>query len=151
MPYYEILDHPPLYISITDSRDGRDEYQQELDASACQLRCGGNCVWLRLFKMDRALPKPSRENNEARNVWLDENRSLMRQKVKAVINVVDEPFYEQARRINIEKAYGVCGTCCRNVPEALEWIKLNVSLPNVASLRRDAIMTAIDERLQKDL
>lgn len=147
MSYYEILDHPPLYISVTDSRDGEDDYQQELDASAAQLQCGGNCVWLRLFMMERALPKPSKENNAARKQWMEENRETMLQKVKAIINVVDDPFYEQARRINIEKAYGVCGTCCRTVPAALEWIKLNVSLPGVASLHEDAVITTIDKRI----
>ncbi|SEO05914.1 hypothetical protein SAMN05192574_105150 [Mucilaginibacter gossypiicola] len=143
MAYQEITTIDPLYISITDSRDGVDDYQLELQASADYLNCGKDCVWLRLFHIDTALPKATKENLAARKQWMIDNEGLLKGHVKAIVNVVDDPFYEQAKKIKIEKAYGVCGTCCKTLSEALDWIVSNVSLAGIAEIEKQEVLEKV--------
>ncbi|MDT3405442.1 hypothetical protein [Mucilaginibacter terrae] len=144
MAYHEITTIDPLYISITDSREGVDDYQLELKASADYLACKKDCVWLRLFYMDSALPKATKENLAARKQWMTDNERLLKTHVKAIVNVVEDPFYEQAKRIKIEKAYGVCGTCCKTLSEALDWIAVNVSLPEIIKIDKRQVVKEVN-------
>jgi hypothetical protein len=73
------------------------------------------------------------------------NTAGVRRYVRAIVNVVPGPAYEQARKRNIAKAYGVPGTCCQTGREVLSWIASHVELPNLATLDQAAVLQKIIE------
>jgi hypothetical protein len=147
MAYHEVTSFAPLFITTTQRGGEVNAYLQELAGSEQFLSQGLACVWLRINEPGTALPEQNRENALGRKAWIKKNSALVRQHVKAIVNVVPEPGYAQARKIDMEKAYGVPVMICRTACEALEWIVTHVNLPNLAMLDQPAVLQRLAELL----
>lgn len=149
MAYHEITSYPPLYITFTNSENNSDDYLVELAASTKFLSTCKSCVWLRFFGKNEVLPIPSKENIIARREWIDNNIDIVKNNVRCIVNVVNSSFYEQASKINIEKVYGVKGTCCRSLNEALKWININAPHADLANVNIDKLVLSVNDLFKK--
>jgi hypothetical protein len=73
------------------------------------------------------------------------NDAGVRRYVRATVNVVPGPAFEQAHKLNIAKAYSVPGTCCQTGCEALAWIAAHIEPPDLATLDQVAVLQKITE------
>lgn len=118
----------PLVIATYRTAMTLADYRAQLAQWHAWLATGERFAVLRIFATSAALTHPEGSAQLSKQ-WLQDTRPSLKQSLLGMATVVPATHYEQLRRMQMEKAFGVPGQVFQHVDAALAWLGNEVFAP----------------------
>lgn len=113
----------PLAICILEDTQSIDEHIQMLEAWNNWFTRDDNFIAVRIYRNETSL---AQVDDIARTTkqWLKNGAAdQIRQKIKAMLNIVPPAKYEQMKLLSVEKVFGIPGGIFSDLDSSFEWLE----------------------------